>query len=76
MHEGFATAVGLIAPTPTKPRLVFVETGEPTSVNPLRALQQGLEARPQNEAYLLRGHRCPACGMVELVATEQVEWAP
>ena len=76
MEEGFATAIGLIGPTPWKPRLVFVVPGQATSVNPLRALQQGLQEARQNQAYLLRGYRCTNCGAVELVAAERTDWEP
>ena len=76
MQEGFATAIGLIGFTQFKRRFVFVVPGEPTSMNPVRAIQQGLHEAPETEAYLLRGRRCIACGAVELVATERTVWPP
>jgi hypothetical protein len=78
MENGFATAIPLIGPKPPpdRPRLVFVVPGNQTSWNPLKAFKQGLEGDRANEAYLLRGYRCPACGTVELIAKDKVAWTP
>jgi len=76
MEVGFATALGLLSGTPWEPLLLFVVSGAPTATNPLTAFKQGIQDVPQNEAYLLRGRRCAACGVVELVATERTNWPP
>jgi hypothetical protein len=78
MEDGYATALGLIEgnPPPGGPKLVFVVPGERTSANPIKAFQQGLQGDLANQAYLLRGKRCPACGLVELVAVDPVAWTP
>jgi hypothetical protein len=55
---------------------VFVVPGNPTSINPVTAFQQGLKGDRTNEAYRLQGYRCPGCGSVELMATEKVPWSP
>ena len=70
MEDGYTTAFGLAT------GLLFVVPGEQTSWNPIKAFQQGLQGDQANEAYLLRGHRCPGCGTVELVARERVAWTP
>jgi hypothetical protein len=73
MEAGYATALGLIGSNPLSgsPRLVFVVPGQPTSTNPVKAFRQGLESERSSEAYLLRGHRCPKCGAVELSAVDK-----
>lgn len=78
MEDGYATAQGLIGgnPPPGEPKLVFVVPGGRTSGNPIRAFKQGLQGDRANQAYLLRGCRCPACGTIELVALESVAWPP
>ena len=78
MAAGYATALGLIGGNPPSgnPKLIFVVPGQPTSLNPIKAFQQGLRNEQTNEAYLLRGHRCPSCGTVELLATERTPWTP
>lgn len=78
MVAGYATALGLIGgDMPAgEPRLVFVVPRQATSWNPIEAFQQGLRNEPANEAYLLRGMRCPKCGLVEWVATENTPWIP
>ena len=75
MEAGAATALGLVggATRPAaEPRLVFVVPGTPTSANPVTAFRQGMASEPGERAYLLRGYRCPRCGMVELAATESI----
>jgi hypothetical protein len=76
MEGGYTTAVGLIGlgRAVDAPKLVFVVCGEQTSGNPAKAFAQGLREAPEDEAYLLRGHRCPACGTVELVALDALAW--
>ncbi len=76
MEEGYATASGLLRDNPLSgdPTFTFVVPGQATSVNPIKAFQQGLHGERASEAYLLRGHRCPTCGTVELFATERVPW--
>lgn len=74
MEPGFANAIGLTGPTRMEPRIVFIVPGSKTSLNPVRALQQGLGDEPQDNAYALRGWRCVKCGRVELVATDPVAW--
>ncbi len=78
MEDGYATAIGLVASNTASgdPKLVFVVPGKHTSWNPIKAFQQGLQGERANEAYLLRGYRCPGCGTVELVALDRVEWTP
>jgi hypothetical protein len=73
MEPGYATALGLIGDltAPDTPRLLFVVPGERTSANPVKAFQQGLHGERDSKAYLLRGYRCPGCGVVELSATEE-----
>lgn len=75
-EAGFLTATGLVGQNMTEPRVVFVVPGEPTATNPLAAFRQGIEGVRQNQAYLMHGRRCAACGTVELVATEQTSWEP
>lgn len=76
MEEGFTNANGLLFANSWKPQLVFVIRREPTSINPVRAFIQGLRKAPENEAFWLRGRRCPVCGVVELIATDQTHWLP
>ena len=78
MEDGYATAQGLIGgnPPPGEPKLVFVVPGGKTSVNPIKAFQQGLQGDRANEAYMLRGYRCPSCGTVELIALDRVTGEP
>lgn len=76
MEAGFTTAWGLIGAQDGDSHLVFVVPGVPTSYNPIKAFQQGLNSEKANEAYLLHGYRCPSCGLVELVAEEKTNWPP
>jgi len=77
MQPGHATALGLMGGSAAgKPKLVFVVPGEPTSSNLIQAFQQGLADAKTADAFLLEGHRCPSCGLVELVATEKTAWEP
>ena len=76
MEPGYATAYGLVGGQDGNPHIVFVVPGEPTSCNPIKAFQQGLKDEKAAEAYLLRGYRCPSCGLVELVAEEKTSWMP
>lgn len=78
MEAGYTTAIGLVGSNPLTrdPKLVFVVPGQPTSGNPIKAFQQGLEGNRGNAAYLLHGHRCPNCGVVELIATDRTPWTP
>jgi len=78
MKAGYATALDLLFADSTHnvPKLVFVVAGERTSVNPIKAFKQGLQDTAANEAFLLRGHRCSACGRVELLALDQIPWTP
>jgi predicted nucleic-acid-binding Zn-ribbon protein len=73
MEAGVTRAPGLIGSAAAdieKPQLVFVALGTPTSVNPVKAFQQGLHGEPGSRAYLIRGSRCSACGFLEFYATE------
>jgi hypothetical protein len=74
MEIGYTSATGLYGYQDQKPHLVFFFPGEPTSANPIKAFQQGLESEKAPEAYLLHGYRCPTCGLVELVAEEKTPW--
>lgn len=74
MKSGFGTALRVLSPALSQPRLAFVVRGEPTSLNPLKAFQQGVDQSPQDEAYLLEGRRCIDCGAVELTANEKTAW--
>lgn len=76
MELGYTTAIGLVDSMSVDydPRLVLVVPGEPTSMNPIKAFQQGLEEAPPNRAYQLHGYRCPKCGRVELAAIDRVPW--
>jgi ribosomal protein L37E len=76
MQKGFATAGGLIGHSPDKPRLVFVVAGKETSPNPIKAFQQGMQGDPTNQAFLIQGYYCSACGIVELRAGEKIHWDP
>ena len=78
MEPGYATALQIVFgnPPPGGPKLVFVVPGQPTAANPIAAFRQGLQGERANEAYLLRGHRCPSCGSVELLAMETIPWEP
>lgn len=78
MEAGWGTAIGLMGSmtSTSEPQLVLIVPGEPTAANPIRAFKQGLEETPDSRAYLLRGHRCSACGKVELSATEETDWRP
>jgi hypothetical protein len=78
MAAGFATALGLLGgnPPPGDAKLVFVVCGEPTSPNPIHAFKQGLQEERSNKAYLLRRYRCPACEIVELIATNLIPYMP
>jgi hypothetical protein len=67
MEAGYATVLGVLG----DPKIVFVVPGELTSPNPIRAFKQGLQNERQDEAYLLRGYRCPVCGAVEMIAKEK-----
>ena len=69
MERGFATASGLIGGAgleQREARLVFAVPGTPTSLNPLKALKQGLADEPSTRVYRINGERCSACGFLEL----------
>ena len=71
---GVATATGLIGgavAAENAPRLVFVVPGTPTSVNPVKALRQGLAGETPAHAYLIRGRRCTRCGLLEFYASDR-----
>jgi hypothetical protein len=76
MQAGYTTARGLWGgDNPLGvPKLVFVVPGEQTLANPIKAVKQGLDEAPTNVAYLLRGYRCPSCGIVELIALDETPW--
>lgn len=76
MEAGYATGPGLTGgyPRPGESRLVFVVPRVPTERNLLQAFKQGLQGDRPNEAYLLEGRRCPACGTVELVGWDRTTW--
>ena len=60
----------------SKIKLVFAIPGEQTSPNPVKAFKQGLSGIPAGKAFEMQGCRCPACGTVELIAQDQVEYLP
>jgi hypothetical protein len=80
MEAGYATwtiaHIGVGPPESPRTPLVFVVPGEPTSINPVKAFQQGLQGDRASKAYGLRGYRCPACGTVELIALDKIECGP
>ncbi len=78
MEAGYTTATGLVGSNPLTrdPKLIFVVPGQATSRNPMKAFQQGMAGERTDAAYLLHGHRCPNCGVVELFATERTPWTP
>jgi hypothetical protein len=71
MERGFTTAAGLIGGPKVEsrvPQLIFVVPGEPTSLNPIKAFQQGASGEPEARRYFVFGSRCSACGFLELYA--------
>ena len=70
----FLTAAGFVAPANAVPRLVLVIPGEATATNPVTAFRQGVRGAKENEAYILCGRRCAACGSVELIAKERTTY--
>jgi len=73
MEAGVTRAPGLVgsgAADIERPQLVFVALGTPTSTNPAKAFQQGLQGEPGSRPYLIRGVRCAMCGFLELYAKD------
>jgi hypothetical protein len=48
----------------------FIVPGVPTSMNPLKAIAQGLADEPTDRAYAIKGWRCQDCGRLELFAVD------
>ena len=75
LEAGFTTAIGLISGArieSQESQLVFVVPGSRTSMNPLRAFQQGLTDEPSNRPFRISGFRCSNCGALDLYANEAV----
>jgi hypothetical protein len=74
MERGFTTAwpglIGGAGLEQREARLVFAVPGTPTSLNPLKALRQGLADEPSTRVYRINGERCSACGFLELYAND------
>ena len=72
MERGFTTAVGLIGAgcydESHKPPLRFTVPGTPTSLNPIKAFQQGIRDEPDVRGYDIVGMRCSGCGYLEFYA--------
>ncbi|MFO0917193.1 MAG: hypothetical protein U0872_02635 [Planctomycetaceae bacterium] len=70
LNAGFTTALLGFGPRieDRKSKLLFVELGNPSSLNPIAAFQQGLREEPGDTAYLIDGYRCSKCGSLELYA--------
>ena len=71
LEAGIATAIGLVGGAVIdhrEPRMLFVVPGSPTSLNPVKAFQQGLAQEPATRVYGISGFRCSLCGVLELYA--------
>ena len=52
----------------TEQRFQIVVPGTPTSMNPIKAVAQGLSGEPSDRIYDLHPWRCVSCGFVEFYA--------
>ena len=71
LEAGIVTAIGLVGGAVIdhrEPRMIFVVPGSPTSLNPVKAFQQGLAQEPATRVYGISGFRCSLCGVLELYA--------
>jgi hypothetical protein len=69
---GLNRAVASIALGPAPSQVTFVVTGNPTSLNPIKAFKQGAADEPADRRFLLAGARCSGCGFVEFYAAEPI----
>jgi hypothetical protein len=71
MEHGYATAKGLLGGEKTaneESQLLFFIPGSPTSWNPIKAFQQGLQDEKVTQTFAVVGSRCANCGYLELYA--------
>ena len=71
---GFTTSEGLTGGDRIEERrsqLLFVVPGTKPSMNPIKAVAQGLADEPSNRYHRLNGFRCVRCGFVEFYAVER-----
>jgi hypothetical protein len=71
MERGSTITRGLFGSESAKPpQVLFSIPGTPTSLNPIKAFQQGLN-EPGDRHYGIAGVRCSACGYLEFYADEK-----
>lgn len=74
LQEAVGRAKGLVFDTArraTTQRLWILVPGTPTSMNPIKAVKQGLSDETDDQMYNLQPWRCPSCGFVEFYANEK-----
>jgi len=70
MERGVTKTKGLFgSENSPPPQVLFVIPGSPTSSNPIKAFQQGLN-EPGDRSYAVMGVRCTDCGYLELSTEE------
>jgi hypothetical protein len=73
MERGYTTAQGLFGQETVsrhKSRLMFLVSQVATSLNPIKAFQQGMSGAPKQREYHIVGARCSNCGFLEFFGEE------
>ena len=57
----------VVEPQDEQPLSFIVSSGTPTSINPIKAILQGMRNEPtyREETFSIRGRACPRCGRFE-----------
>lgn len=69
MQKGYTTAEGLMGVDRISKhvsRLQFLVSDEATSLDPIKAFQQGASGAHERRMYRMEGLRCSKCGFIEL----------
>ena len=68
MERGYTTSINLLVRVNSgdqKSHLLFIVPGTTTSLNPIKAFEQGFSDEMSNREYRIVGVRCSQCGLIE-----------